>query len=110
MSKGGATYKLLKASKAILLKAPASKKGFTLPATISANGKRYAIVGIASKAFKNTKVTTLAIKTKRLVKAQLKGCFKGASKLSVVKAPKGKKAAYGKLLRKSVSGKKVVIK
>ena len=108
--KGGATYQLVTASGAVLQNAPASKKAFTLPASIKANGKTYAIVGIAKGAFKGTKVRTLTIKAKKLVKNRVKGCFKQAKNLTVVKVPKAKKKAYAKLLKKSISGKKVTIK
>ena len=110
VSKSGATYRLVSASKAVLVKAPASKKKFTLPASVKVGGKSCAVVGIAKSAFKGSKVVTLTIKSKKLSKQQVKSCFKGAKKLKVVKVPKSKKAAYAKLFKKSMSGKAVSVK
>lgn len=113
--------------------ANAAKK-ITVPATIKlSDGYTYTVVGIAANAFKGFKakrvvvgsnVTSIAkkafngakklvkvtIKSKKLTKKSVKGCFKGAKKLKTVKVPKAKKKAYKKIFTKKNCGKKVSIK
>ena len=109
---GGITYKVTSNKQAAvsLVKAPKSKSSVTIPATVKIKGKRYAVSGIAKGAFNGAKVKTLIVKTKRLTKQRVKGCFKGAKKLKVVKVPKAKKTAYTKIFKKANSGKFVTVR
>ena len=111
-------------------------KKATVPTTVKlANGKSYKVVSIAKNAFKGTKVTQvtvgknvaqmatgafngakkltkLVVKTAKLKKKTIKGCFKG-SKVKTVKAPKAKKSAYKKIFTKKVTktkAKKLTVK
>ena len=75
------------------------------------------MVGISKGAFKGAKAKSVTVKTALLTKKQVKGCFKGAKKLKVVKVKVGAKKVnkkyakkYKKIFKKSNSGKKVRVK
>lgn len=55
------------------------------------------------------KLTTVTIKSKKLTKANVKGCFKG-SKVKTVKVPKSKVKAYKKIFTKKNCGRSVTVK
>jgi hypothetical protein len=98
-----------------LAKAP-NKKSYTVPATVTLNGKIFNVTGIQAGAFKGTKCNTLTVKSKGLTKASVKGSLKG-SKVKTVKVKVGKKKEnrkyvkkYRKIFKKKNSGKKVTVK
>lgn len=101
----------------VIFKKAANKKKATVPATIkSSDGKTYKVVGIASNAFKKTKVKTITVKTKNLTKASVKGSLKG-SKVKTVQVKIGKKKVnkkyvkkYKKIFTKKNAGKRVKIR
>ena len=108
-------YVVTAADAVSLAKAP-SKKSYTLPATVTINGKVFNVTGINAKAFKGTKVRTLTVKTKGLTKASVKGSLKG-SKVRTVKVKVGKKKEnkkfvkkYKKIFTKKNAGKKVSVR
>ena len=109
---GGSTYRVANsvAGTVIYQKAPKKAKSAIVPATVRINGRVFAVTGIAKGAFKGTKVKKVTVKTARLTKASVKGCFKSAKKLKTVKVPKAKKKAYKKIFAKKNSGKKVKVK
>lgn len=110
------------------------KKIVTIPATITVDGIKYKVTGIASKAFKNNKYITrvtigknvktigakafygckklknITVKTKKLdVKKVGKSAFKGINSKATIKVPKSKYKAYKILLKKKGVGRKVKI-
>lgn len=86
------------------------QKSYTIPATVTYEGKKYKVTGIKAKAFKSCKkATKLVIKGTRLTKKGLKNVFKGSA-VKTVKVPKSRYAKYKKWLKKSNSGKKVTVK
>ena len=116
---------------------PVNKKKttVTIPATITVNGIKYKVTGIAKDAFKNnkyikkitigkeiktiganafykcTKLKNLVIKSKNLkLKNVGKKAFKGINSKAVIKVPKSKYKAYKNILTKRGVGKKVKIK
>lgn len=113
----GITYEVTAAGKARVAKLSGSKKTATVPATVKVQGAALKVVGIAPKALKSCKATTLVIKTKLLAKASIKNALKG-SKVAVVKvkvstskaANKAYSARYKKLFTSSICGKKVTVK
>ena len=108
----GATYKVTNNAKATVAfqKAPKSRKSVTVPAAVSLNGKKYAVTSIANGAFAKSKVKTVVVKTKKLAKKSVTGCFRGAKHLKTVKVPKAKRQAYIRIFKKSNSGLQVVVK
>ena len=105
----GAMYQLLSTSTCKLIAAPAGKTSFTLPATAKCMGKKMKVAGIDSGAFKDSKVTTLTIKTTKLTKKSVKGSLKGG-KVTKIKAPGSKKKAYKKAFAAGNSGAAVSVK
>ena len=116
---------------------PVNKKKttVTIPATITVNGIKYKVTGIAKDAFKNnkyikkitigkeiktiganafykcTKLKNLVIKSKNLkLKNVGKKAFKGINSKAVIKVPKSKYKTYKNILTKRGVGKKVKIK
>jgi len=108
------------------------KKTVSIPATITVDGIKYKVTGIASKAFRNNKYITkvtigkyvskigsaafykckklknITIKTKKLSTKKVgKSAFKGINSKATVKVPKSKYKAYKKLLKRKGVGKKV---
>lgn len=111
----GTQYKVTSAS-TVSLRAAKKGKTATIPATITVNGRSYAVTGIDKKAFKKSKTKTLIVKSKALTKKSVKGCLKG-SKVKVVKIKVGKKKEnkkfvkkYKKIFTKKICGKKVTVK
>ena len=109
--RAGMTYRITSNAKpAVQLQRVSKRKSkATIPAVIAIDGKSYAVTGIAKGAFRGTKVKTIIVKTKKLAKKSVRGCFKGASKLKVVKVPKSKKRAYRVIFKKSNSGRAVKV-
>lgn len=107
----GATYKVTNNAKATVAfqKAPKSKKSVTIPAAVTLNGKKYAVTSLAKAAFKGAKAKTIVVKTKKLTKKSVVGCFKGAKQLKTVKVPKAKRKAYALIFKKANSGCKVSV-
>lgn len=116
---------------------PVNKKKttVTIPATITVNGIKYKVTGIAKDAFKNnkyikkitigkeiktiganafykcTKLKNIVIKSKNLkLKNVGKKAFKGINSKALIKVPKSKYKAYKNILTKRGVGKKVKIK
>ena len=96
--KAGATY-------ARCLSAGASA---AVPAKVSVGGASYAVTSVSAGALKGCKAKTLAVRSASLTKAGAKGCLKG-SKVTKVKAPKSKLAAYAKVFSKANSGRSVKV-
>ena len=105
----GATYKVINSKKAYVAfqKAPNGKKRVIVPATVTLNGKKYAVTSIAKGAFRGSSAKTIVVKTKKLTKKGVKGCFKGSTQLKKVKVPKSKLVAYKRIFNKSNSGRAV---
>ncbi len=122
---GGLKYKIT-GSKAVVT-GPKDKnaKKLTIPKTIKYNGKTYKVTEIKANAFKGmkklttvtiganiktigksafqncAKLKTITIKTKKLTASSVKSnAFKGIYKKATFKCPKGKAAAYKKILLK----------
>ena len=122
----GALKFKLSGSKAVVT-GPKDKnaKKLTIPSTIKANGKTYKVTEIEAGAFKGmkklttvtiganiktigksafqscAKLKTITIKTKKLTASSVKSnAFKGIYKKATFKCPKGKAAAYKKILLK----------
>jgi hypothetical protein len=112
VTRGKLSYRITDSSKRTVWVCDVSKnaKKVTIPATISYDGKRFAVNGIARGAFKGSHVKTITVKTKKLSKKSVRGCFKGAAKLKVVKVPKQKKSQYRAFFKKSRSGRSVKIR
>ena len=73
-------------------------KQVTIPATVTIQGDKFAIVGIKENAFKSyTKQTKLIIKTKKLSSVG-KNAVRNTKKITIY-VPSGKKAAYSKLFK-----------
>lgn len=110
VTKSGVTYSF--DGKAFTVTSVAkSKKTVTIPATLKYGKKSYKVKGIASKAFKGTKVTSVKVKTTALTKKTTKNCLK-SSKVSkvTVYASKAKTAnAIAKCFAKTNAGKKVTV-
>ena len=134
---GGQEYKVINATTAAFTKAK-NKKSVTVPATITANGRTFAVTQINAKAFKGKKIRTITIgknvakikanafkgspatklilKTKLLKKKTVKNALKG-SKISTAQVKVGKastnkkiKKAYKKFFTKKVLGRNVKLK
>lgn len=108
----GFTYKVTNVEKRTvsLCKVAKGKTKVTIPASVMIGSDHYAITGIARGAFKGTQTKTITIKTKKLTGKTVRGCFKGAKNLKVVKVPKSKTRSYAKAFKKSNSGCKVTIR
>ena len=134
---GGQEYKVINATTAAFTKAK-NKKSVTVPATITANGRKFAVTQVNAKAFKGKKIRTVTIgknvtkikanafkgspatklilKTKLLKKKTVKNALKG-SKISTAQVKVGKssankkiKKAYKKFFTKKVLGRNVTLK
>ncbi len=134
---GGQEYKVINATTVAFTKAK-NKKSVTVPATITANGRTFAVTQINAKAFKGKKIRTITIgknvakikanafkgspatklilKTKLLKKKTVKNALKG-SKIKTAQVKVGKsstnkkiKKAYKKFFTKKVLGRKVTLK
>ena len=134
---GGQEYKVINATTAAFTKAK-NKKSITVPATITANGRTFAVTQVNAKAFKGKKIRTVTIgknvtkikanafkgspatklilKTKLLKKKTVKNALKG-SKIKTAQVKVGKssankkiKKAYKKFFTKKVLGRKVTLK
>ena len=109
-SDGELTYKSISSKSVKVYKCTAKKrKTVDIGGTVAfgdAFDKPYAVKGIASKAFKGTKVETVCIYTTKLTKKNVKNCFKG-SKVETVKVPKKVLKKYKKYFKKSNCGKSV---
>ena len=127
LSAGDAGYQVTSAASGsttsgvvVYTKAP-NKKSVTVPATITVQGASYKVAGIATGAFKASKIRTVTIgagvsrikagafnkskatkvivKSKLLKKATVKGCFKG-SKVKTVQVKVGSKKLNKKFVKK----------
>ena len=108
----GCTYKVTsnKKSTVVFKKSIKTKKNVDIPAKVKIKGKKYSVAGIAKNAFKGSKAKTISIKTKKLTRNSVRGCFTGAKNLKVVKVPSAKKKLYTSYFEKPNSGKAVTIK
>lgn len=140
----GNTYKIIKAASSsaagkVRLTKAKNTKSVTVPAAIkTSDGKKYKVTSIAAKsftgskirkvtigknvsvikanAFKNSKATTIILKTKLLKKSKVKNALKG-SKVKTVKVRLGSKKLnkkyvkkYKKIFTKKIVGRKVTVK
>lgn len=134
---GGQEYKVINATTAAFTKAK-NKKSVTVPATITVNGRKFAVTQVNAKAFKGKKIRTVTIgknvtkikanafkgspatklilKTKLLKKKTVKNALKG-SKINTAQVKVGKasankkiKKAYKKFFTKKVLGRNVTLK
>ncbi|MDO5145889.1 MAG: leucine-rich repeat protein [Eubacteriales bacterium] len=128
-------YEVTGSSTVEYVKAKAAKAAVVVPASVTIDGKKYAVTSIAANAFRNNKklkkvvipakitkigknaflkcknLKRVVIKSKKLkAKAIGKNAFKNISPKAVVKVPKGKVKAYQKILRAKGLGKKVRVK
>lgn len=118
-------------------KAP-NRKSVTVPATVTICGKKYAVTAIGPKAFtakqtrtitiganvkkiaknafRKSKATKLVVKTKKLVKKNVKGCLRGSAiktirvKVGSRKLNKKYIGKYKKVFSEKNAGKKVTVK
>ena len=100
-------YKTSSTSAASLVRCCKTSSAVTVPASVTFSGKSYKVTSIGAKAFskcKKVKTVTIASKTMK----SFKNAFK-SSKVVTVKVPAAKKAAYKKLLKKSLCGKGVKV-
>ena len=122
---GQLKYKLSGSNAVVTGPKSMNAKKLTIPKTVSANGKIYKVTEIKASAFKGmkkltavtigenvktigksafqncTKLKTITIKTKKLTSSSVKSnAFKGIYKKATFKCPKGKAAAYKKILLK----------
>lgn len=58
---------------------------------------------IGKGAFAGSKVKTVIVQSKKLKKAKIKGCFKGAKKVKTIQAPSKKYKAYKKIFTKKIT-------
>lgn len=112
----GSVYELNANGTATLVRA-ANKNDVTIPATImDKKGRTYTVTGIGEGAFKNSKATTITIKTRDLTSESVKGCLAG-SNVSTVKVRARiiilnlkYKWSYKKFFKEENSGKTIKIK
>lgn len=103
-----AKYKVKSSTTCIYVKTAVKGKSATVPNTVKIYDKNYKVVGIAAKAFKGSKVTTVTVKAKSLTKKGVKSSLK-SSKVKTVKVCKAKYKS-GKYFSKSNAGKTVTVK
>ena len=134
------TFRIRSAAKKTVTYCTTAARGdaVVVPAYVTINGQRFEVVEIAARSFKGgkirkavisknvekidknaftgSKVKTVVLKTKELVKKSVKGCFK-KSNVKTVQVKVGKKkenrkfvAKYKKIFTKKNSGKKVTVK
>lgn len=131
----GNTYKVNSGSKVTYTAKKKNTATVTVPATVKIKGKTYKVTAIGANAFKGNKsvkkitvsknitkigksafsgckkLKTIVIKSKKLKASGIaKGAFKGITKKTVIKVPKGKKKAYQKMFRKKGLSKAVKVK
>ena len=111
----------------------ANKKSVKIPSTVTINGEKVKVTGIANNAFKKAKklkkvtiganITTIGkkafagcrklkkvtVKSKKLTKVGKKA-FKGINKNAVIKVPKKCRKAYTKLFKNKGQAKTVTIR
>ena len=134
------TFRVLSVNKKTVafIKASASKKSISIPASIKINGVKYSVTKIAEKAFmgskalkatigsnvktiakyafKSSAVKTLIVKSKKLTKSSVKGSLK-SSKVKTVRIKVGSKKLnkkylkrYKKIFTRKNAGRKVTLK
>ena len=113
---GGITYEVAALGKVKIAKASSSKKTVAVPSAVKTRGVTLKVVGIAPKALKSSKATTLVIKTKLLTKASIKNALKGSKvtrvKVQVSSSKKTNKsyaAKYRELFARANCGKTVSV-
>ena len=113
---GKGTYRIKPAgSKQVTLIKCTAKGNFNVPAKVKYKGISYQITGIGAGAFKNSKVTKLTLKTKKLKKKTVKGSLNG-SKIKKIRISVGSKKnnkiyirKYKKFFTKKNCGRKVKV-
>lgn len=129
---GGNTYQAT-SDGTVTVKKVANKKSVKIPSTVTINGEKVKVTGIANNAFKKAKklkkvtiganITTIGkkafagcrklkkvtVKSKKLTKVGKKA-FKGINKNAVIKVPKKCRKAYTKLFKNKGQAKTVTIR
>ena len=97
---GGNTVQVVSAAgRTVIITKTPNKKSVTIPATVNVKGINCKVVGIKSGIFRKTKIRTITIKSKTLIKKRVKGCLKG-SKVKKIKVKVGKKKVNKKFVKK----------
>lgn len=110
IAKAGVTYSF-DGKSLTAIGASKSKKTVTIPATLKYGSKSYKVTGIASKAFKGTKVTSVKVKTNAITKKTTKNCLKSSkvSKVTVYASSAKVANKTAKCFTKVNAGKKVKV-